>query len=123
MGAAKPTRVIARRIVPWLLGMAAVTAACSAGTRPSPSTPSNIVNVTKVTDGDTIHVLYGGRDQRVRLIGVNTPEVPWYGGRGQCFGANAGLFAKQRLSGQTVRLSFDVYRFDRYGRLLAYISL
>src|SRR2546428_12216767 len=123
MAAVKPTRVVAWRIVPWLLAMAAVTAACSRSARPSPSTPSNVVNVLKVTGGDTIHVLYGGRDQRVRLIGVNPPEVPWYGGRGQCFGANAGLYAKRRLSGQTVRLSFDVDRFDRYGRLLAYIYL
>jgi len=77
--------------------------------------------VLRVTDGDTIHVRYAGTDTRVRLIGVNTPEVPWYGGRGECFGVEAGLYARHRLSGKAVRLSFDVERRDRYGRLLAYV--
>ncbi len=36
-----------------------------------------MVPVTKVTDGDTIHVTYQGHDERVRLIGIDTPEVPW----------------------------------------------
>jgi len=77
--------------------------------------------VTRVTDGDTIHVDYGGRDERVRLIGVNTPEVSWYGGRGECFGAEAGLYTRGRLNGRTVRLAFDQDLRDRYGRLLAYV--
>jgi len=77
--------------------------------------------VTRVTDGDTIHVDYGGRDERVRLIGVNTPEVPWYGGEGECFGVEAGLYTRRRLTGRTVRLAFDRVLRDRYGRLLAYV--
>jgi micrococcal nuclease len=79
--------------------------------------------VTRVTDGDTIHVLYGGDDQRVRLIGVDTPEVPWYGGRGECFGVRAGLYTRMRLRGRSVRLGLDVAPRDRYGRLLAYVYL
>ena len=63
-----------------------------------------MVPVLKVTDGDTIHVLYQGRDERVRLIGVNTPEVSWYGGRAQCFGVEAARYARDRLSGRVVRL-------------------
>ena len=82
-----------------------------------------MVPVLKVTDGDTIHVRYQGRDERVRLIGVNTPEVPWYGGRAQCFGVEAARYARDRLSGRMVRLGFDVARRDRYGRLLAYVFL
>jgi micrococcal nuclease len=81
------------------------------------------VHVTKVTDGDTIHVSYQGQDERVRLIGIDTPEVPWYGTRGDCFGVEAGLFARRRLSGRSVRLAFDTGRRDRYGRLLAYVYL
>jgi len=77
--------------------------------------------VTRVADGDTIHVEYAGRDERVRLIGVNTPEVPWYGGQGECFGAEAGLYTRGRLAGRTVRLAFDRDLRDRYGRLLAYV--
>lgn len=81
------------------------------------------VPVLKVTDGDTIHVRYQGTDQRVRLIGVDTPEVPWYGGRGACYGVEAGLYARGRLGGRSVRLAFDVQLRDRYGRLLAYVYL
>jgi micrococcal nuclease len=81
------------------------------------------VTVTKVTDGDTIHLSYEGSDERVRLIGVNTPEVDWYGGEAQCYGAEAGLYARRRLSGVRIRLVFDVQRRDRYGRLLAYVYL
>jgi micrococcal nuclease len=79
--------------------------------------------VLKVTDGDTIHVLYEGGDERVRLIGIDTPEVHWYGGREQCYGVEAGLYARQRLHGNRVRLEFDVERRDRYKRLLAYVYL
>jgi len=81
------------------------------------------VPVTKVTDGDTIHVTFQGQDERVRLIGIDTPEVPWYGGRGACFGVEAALFARGNLSGRSIRLAFDVDRRDRYGRVLAYVYL
>ena len=75
--------------------------------------PSSDVLVTKVTDGDTIHVAFGGHDERVRLIGVDTPEVPWYGAKGECFGVEAG-----RAGGFAM-----VVGVDRYGRLLAYVYL
>lgn len=124
-------------VASWLV---AASVACSApagpgppasvaGRGPPPSTPGETaapppgvaVPVTKVTDGDTIHVLLSGVDERVRLIGVNTPEVDWYGGEAECYGTRAGLYARRRLTGANVRLVFDVARRDRYGRLLAYV--
>ena len=102
---------------------AALALGCSSGSSRSPPASSLRAPVTKVTDGDTIHVAYLGHDERVRLIGINTPEVPWYGGKGECYGVEAGLYARRRLSGKSVRLSFDVARRDRYGRLLAYVYL
>jgi micrococcal nuclease len=81
------------------------------------------VPVTEVTDGDTIHVLYLGADERVRLIGIDTPEVSWYGGQAECFGEEAGLYARKRLSGRAVGLVFDTDLRDRFGRLLAYVYL
>jgi len=112
--------------------LAACTSAPASGTisspradspRPSVSAAPSVllVPVTKVTDGDTIHVTYQGHDDRVRLIGVNTPEVDWYGGEAECFGAQAGHYAQRRLNGATVGLVFDVNLRDRYGRLLAYV--
>lgn len=77
--------------------------------------------VTRVVDGDTVDVtLAGGRAERVRLIGVDTPEV--YGGA-QPYGPEASAFTKAHLPGQTVQLQLDVEERDRYGRLLAYLYL
>lgn len=104
----------------------ALTVGCAStptGSRPAAAEGGVRAPVTKVTDGDTIHVTLNGRDERVRLIGIDTPEVPWYGGHGECFGVEAGLFAQGRLSGRSVKLAFDVDRRDRYGRLLAYVYL
>ena len=104
------------------LGFVAVACSSSAGTGAAGGGASSVgAPVTKVTDGDTIHVVYRGHDERVRLIGVNTPEVPWYGGREECYGVRAGVYARRRLSGRSVRLAFDVNLRDRYGRLLAYV--
>lgn len=114
-----PKRVF--RMFPLLVVAAAVAVACSPRSSRTPPATSPLVSVTKVTDGDTIHVVYQNRDERVRFIGIDTPEVPWYGGSGECYGEEAGLYARSRLSGKSVRLSFDVARRDRYGRLLAYV--
>lgn len=102
--------------------LATLVACTSAGQAASPDR-SAVVPVLKVTDGDTIHVLYQGQDERVRLIGIDSPEVPWYGGDEECFGVEAGLYARERLDGRRVRLDFDVDRRDRFDRLLAYVYL
>lgn len=120
-------RVRSARSACALVVLAILTAACaSASARKSPTGEAAgglRAPVTKITDGDTIHVTYQGHDERVRLIGIDTPEVPWYGGPGECFGVEAGLFARDKLSGRSVRLAFDIDRRDRYGRLLAYVYL
>ena len=94
--------------------------ACSMPASESPHRAER-VRLIEVTDGDTIRVLYRGREESVRLIGVDTPEVPWYGGSGECFGVEAARYAKRRLDGRVVRLEFGADPRDRYGRLLAYV--
>ena len=78
--------------------------------------------VTRVVDGDTIDVrLHAGADRRVRLIGIDTPEV--YGGT-ECGGPAASRSLKRRLpTGTQVKLVSDPSqdRVDRYGRLLRYV--
>lgn len=76
------------------------------------------VQVTRVVDGDTVEVLLNGVEEKVRMIGVDTPEV--YGGA-EPYGPEASAFTKSRLSGQMVNLEFDAEERDRYGRLLAYV--
>ncbi|HEX2025373.1 MAG TPA: thermonuclease family protein [Actinomycetota bacterium] len=74
-------------------------------------------------DGDTFHVERDGRDVTVRLIGIDAPEVGWYGGTPECHGNRAGRVAVELLEGRTVRLEHDADRLDRYGRTLAYAYL
>lgn len=81
--------------------------------------------VTSVSDGDTVHVKLGGRDERVRMIGVNTPEIshPDLGIREQPYGRQAAAYTRKRLLGKKVWLELDVQQRDKYGRLLAYVWL
>ena len=81
-----------------------------------------LARVTRVVDGDTVDVrLRSGADRRVRLIGIDTPEV--YGGT-KCGGPAASRSLKRMLPvGTRVRLVSDPTqaRVDRYGRLLRYV--
>jgi micrococcal nuclease len=74
--------------------------------------------VERVTDGDTIRLVGLGR---VRLIGVDTPEVY---GKQECYGREASAFVKRLLHrGSEVRYRVGPEPRDRYGRLLAYVWL
>lgn len=79
------------------------------------SSGAETARVVRVIDGDTIDVNLNGQEQRVRYIGMNTPErdEPCYS---EARRANDAL-----VSGQTVRLVRDQSETDRYGRLLRYI--
>jgi micrococcal nuclease len=90
---------------------------------PAAGSASALGSVTRVVDGDTIEVRFGGRIEDVRLIGVDTPETVKPGTPVQCFGPRASHFTKGLLTGRRVRLVFGVERRDIYGRLLAYVYL
>jgi micrococcal nuclease len=98
-------------------------AATTAPDSPLRSLPRGSIPVESVVDGDTLHVLRRGRDVTVRLIGIDAPEVNWYGGTAECYGAQAGRFAMTLLEGEHVTLELDAERLDPYDRLLAYVSL
>ncbi|HTL48057.1 MAG TPA: thermonuclease family protein [Verrucomicrobiae bacterium] len=76
--------------------------------------------VRHVIDGDTF-VLED--NQRVRLIGVDTPEIdhPRYNRPGEYYGEEARLYLKKRVEGKDVRLENGPEGFDKYGRRLAYV--
>ena len=76
--------------------------------------------VTRVVDGDTI--ILNGRE-RVRLIGVDTPETVDPRRPVQYFGKEASGFTKRMVEGKKVRLEYDQTGKDRYGRTLAYVYL
>lgn len=84
-------------------------------------TPAQVV---RVIDGDTVQLLLArGQTEKVRLIGVNTPETKHPRKGVEPFGKQASAYTKKRLSGQVVSLELDVQHRDRYGRLLGYIYL
>ncbi len=82
-----------------------------------------LARVTRVVDGDTMHVTGVSEvlgDAVVRFIGVNAPEIS--STPAECYGDAATVFTNQ-LSGHLVWLTFDVECMDRYDRLLAYVHI
>ncbi len=87
-----------------------------------PDLPPDVGVVDLVIDGDTFDVDIGGRQERVRLIGINTPETHVEHGPPECFGPEAAEYTSSLLpAGTEVRLTRDVVGRDDYGRLLAYV--
>jgi micrococcal nuclease len=93
---------------------------------------SNIL-VTRAVDGDTLVL---ENNERVRLIGIDTPEMHESNKlnrdaqrSGQAVEAIKQLgrqsygFTKKLVEGKRVRLEFDVERYDKYKRILAYVYL
>lgn len=115
-------------VIGWRLATAtpapAAPAAPAAATS-STATSTDLLAVSRVVDGDTLVVSRGGKDEKVRLIGVDTPESVDPRKPVQCFGAEASRYAKSLLEGRSVRLEADASQGerDRYGRLLAYVFL
>jgi micrococcal nuclease len=88
------------------------------------SDDSNTVKVERVVDGDTIVVSIDGVSEKVRLIGVDTPEsVHPDKSKNVPYGKVATSFTKENLEEAMVTLEFDVQERDTYGRLLAYVYL
>jgi len=93
----------------------------------------NSIKVRRVIDGDTIEL---ENKERVRLIGIDTPEV-WDSPKMErdikrsskdrediiAMGKAATRFTKSLVKDKKVRLEFDAEKRDRYGRLLAYVYL
>jgi micrococcal nuclease len=116
-----------RALAVALLAVAAASFAAS---------PSQQGTVVSVTDGDTIRVRVDGRTEKVRLVGIDAPELHGSdkldreiarSGRSRAAitadGARAEAFTRSLLAGRTVRLELDVESRDRYGRLLAWVWL
>jgi micrococcal nuclease len=97
-----------------------IIAKASTSSAPTKQVESNIYQVTRVIDGDTIQI-EGGKT--VRYIGIDTPETKDPRKPVQCFGNEAYQRNKQLVEGKKVRLETDVSETDKYGRLLRYVYL
>ena len=86
---------------------------------------SELYSVAKVLDGDTIDVNINGKTERLRLIGIDTPETLDPRKPVQCFGKEASDKAKEILNDKKVSLENDPVggERDKYNRLLRYVFL
>lgn len=118
--------------ISMLVGFYFANAFPDQGDTPDKVTSSNDANasdpdaglgeVIRVVDGDTIVVRINGQEEKIRLIGINTPESVDPRKPVECFGKEASKHAAELLpEGTAVRLVRDVEARDRYKRLLAYI--
>ena len=81
-----------------------------------------LITIHKVVDGDTVDIDINGNTERVRLIGVNTPETKHPTKPIECFGPEASAYLTQLLpKGTHVRIERDIEARDRYGRMLLYL--
>jgi micrococcal nuclease len=104
------------------IAVAVLLSACSlTGTDPAVGTAGSGI-VTHTIDGDTVDVDLGSAEERVRLIGIDTPESVAHDRPVECFGPEAKARLAELLPpGTEVRLERDVEARDRFGRLLAYV--
>ena len=132
MRSARPERVLGIIVV---LGLAAAVATFVAlqSARPDemvaddggPDGPTEAGEVVRVVDGDTVVVRINGRDERVRYIGLDAPEVANVGAGTlpECGGNEARDVNEDLVAGRRVVLERDVSDRDRFGRLLRHAWL
>jgi micrococcal nuclease len=83
------------------------------------------VEISKFVDGDTFWVMDSkGQKEKIRLIGIDAPEARKTGKKDiEQFGKEASTYVQRLLFDKKVRLEFDVGRYDRFKRTLAYVYL
>ena len=101
----------------------ALASATAVGARPSasalaPTGPTTRAKVTRVVDGDTIIVVFGGSTSRVRYIGMDTPESVKPDTPVEPMAKEAAAANRALVDGRQVVLERDVSDTDRFGRLL-----
>lgn len=103
------------------LTVAAAVGACGGVTTAAP-VPGDQATVSRVVDGDTIVAKVAGRDERIRFLGMDTPESVKPNTPVQCYAKEASAQTQALLPpGTPVRLVRDAELRDQYGRLLAYV--
>lgn len=119
----RTTRALRSTLIGSLLIGALVSpgalAAPSSALAAAPTTGS--AQVVKVVDGDSLEVLVGGRREKVRLIGLDAPELH----PAECQAVAARTYLTKLIAGRPVRLDADRSQSDRdrYGRLLRHVVL
>jgi len=98
------------------LALALLLAGC--GTTPGSDCGPSSAMVERVIDGDTIVLTTG---EKIRYLLIDAPETT--NGHDDCYGSNAATFNSDLVLDKTVELTYDTQCTDKYGRLLAYVSI
>jgi micrococcal nuclease len=115
----------ARLLLPLCLAALAPVAGCEVrpGAPAAAAAPPGEATLVRPIEGDTVVVRIGGRDEHVRLIGIDTPESVSQQVPVECFGPEAKHRTAELLpAGTRVRLERDIEARDKYDRLLAYLT-
>lgn len=119
-----------RQLLSLVIGLLLITAGYYTESRSPTDThmspaPAGTYHVVKFDDGDTIVVDMNGVEEKIRFIGVDTPETHDPRKAVQCYGRAASAYTQQRIGNQPVRLETDPLSTnrDRYNRLLRYVYL
>ena len=89
---------------------------------PQPAPVDANASVVRVVDGDTLVAEINGREERVRLLGIDTPESVAENRPDQCYGEEASAYLNSLLpEGSPITLILDEEARDQYDRLLAYV--
>lgn len=102
-----------------LIGCAAPLTSATSG-----KAPVTLTNVT-VVDGDTLRATVGGARERIRIVGIDAPEVSHEPSPAECWSTEAGVALGELLEGQSVLASSvdDVDDRDRYDRLIRQVNV
>lgn len=78
---------------------------------------------SRVVDGDTLVIEMNSGSEKIRLIGVDTPETVHPQKPVEYYGKEASAFTQRMVENKIVRLEYDWQQRDKYGRILAYVYL
>lgn len=118
-----------KRLIKLLISLVLLTASYLINKKPPPEilgvNSPGYYPVARFDDGDTIVVNMNGKEEKVRLIGVDTPETHDPRKPVQCYGRAAAAFTRELIGDSPVRLESDALSSnrDRYNRLLRYVFL
>src|SRR4051812_40467526 len=124
VAAASPRTVpsVRRSLLLLAVSLAALALAWSSRSRGSDERPGATLSgrVVRVVDGDTVRVALAGRVERVRYIGVDTPESVKPGTPVQCYAHRAAAEDARLVAGRRVRLVLGLAARGRFRRRLGY---
>jgi len=117
-----------RKITPWWrlllsrsLALLALAVILLPGCGAEKKAPPGEALVARVIDGDTL--VLKERDIRVRVLGIDAPEMEREGRPAEFLAHKAKAHLTDLTQGKRLRLEYDRLRYDHYGRLLAYLFL